>query len=53
MKDVAKIKQAEQIYDSLKRRKTAIDDLASVAGVERAGVGDWEEGGKKKAWGGG
>ena len=31
----------------LKRKKKAIDDLARVAGVERAGLGDWEEGKKK------
>ena len=30
----------------------AIDDLARVAGVERAGVGDWEEGKKRGGgWG--
>ena len=30
-----------------KEKKMAIDDLARVAGVERAGVGDWEEGKKR------
>ena len=35
----------------LKRKEKAIDDLARVAGVERAGLGDWEEG-KKKGVGG-
>lgn len=35
----------------LKRKKKAIDDLARVAGVERAGLGDWEE--RKKKRGGG
>ena len=30
-----------------KEKKKAIDDLARVAGVERAGLGDWEEGKKR------
>ena len=36
----------------LKRKKKAIDDLARVAGVERAGLGDWEEGKKRRGGGG-
>lgn len=31
-----------------RKKKKAIDDLARVAGVERAGLGDWEEGKKKR-----